>query len=135
MSLRIPGVLAALGGFAWVLKTAMMWANGGTEGSSGVVGLLFEIGIVCIAMAGSVRVWFLVPSTKARWRILAVLVFLVGLVLMIDLPILIGWQVLGHVWIAEELGIILTALVALGAGVHWLFRGFGRTNAAPNAVR
>jgi hypothetical protein len=135
MRLRIPGVLAALGGLAWILKTAMMWANGGTEGSSGVVGLLFEIGIICIAMAGSVRVWFLVHTTKVWWRILAVLVFLVGLVLMIDLPILIGWQVLGHVWIAEELGIIIAALVALGAGIRWLLLGFGRASAAPNAVR
>jgi hypothetical protein len=55
---------------------------------------------------------------------------LVVLVLIVDLPILIGWQLFGHVWISEELGIILTALIALGLGTQWLLHGFPDNHSA-----
>ncbi|GAA2199898.1 hypothetical protein GCM10009849_18160 [Sinomonas flava] len=135
MSLRVSGALAVIGGLAWLLKVALMWANGGTESTTGIVGFLFLVGITCIAMAGSVRAWFFSPSAKVWRRILAILAFLVALVLMVDLPILAGWQIFGRVWIAEELGIILTAFLALGVGARWLVRGFGtKAAAAPEAV-
>ena len=134
-TVRISGALAVIGGLVWLAKVALIWANGGTETTGGVVGLLFLMGGMCLALAGGLRAWFLVHDAQVWRRVLASLAFLALLILMVDLPILIGWQIFGTVWIADELGIILTALLALGCGARWMIRGPGTKDAVPKAVR
>jgi hypothetical protein len=130
MFFRISGALAVIGGLAWLAKVALIWANGGTGTTGGAVGLLFLTGGTCIVLAGGLRAWYLAGNAKVWRRVLASLAFVVVLILMVDLPILIGWQIFGRVWVAEELGIILTALLALGVGAYWIIRGFGMRDAA-----
>lgn len=120
--------LALVGGLAWTLKFALVWMNGGTETTHGIVGILFLVDAISLALAGGVRAWCLPDPAKVWPRILAALAFLAALVLSVNLPILIGWQLWEHVWIAEELGVILTALTAVGLGTKWLVRGFPYNN-------
>jgi hypothetical protein len=124
---RYSGALALVGGLVWIIKVALIWMNGGTGTTGGVVGILFITGAMSLGISGGIRAWYL-PSTLKIWpRALASAAFLAVLVLMVDLPILIGWQLFGNIWIAEELGIILTALIAVGLGTQWLLRGFPTT--------
>jgi hypothetical protein len=50
---------------------------------------------------------------------------------MVDLPILVGWQLFGDSWLAEEVGIVLTAVLSLVLGVRWIAVGFGKASASP----
>lgn len=127
---RYSGALAVVGGVAWILKVALIWMNGGTETTSGVIGILFITGAMSLAVAGGIRAWYL-PGTLKIWpRVLAAIAFLAVLVLMVDAPILIGWQLFGRIWIAEELGVMLTALIAVGLGTQWVVRGFPHNHSA-----
>lgn len=135
MFFRVSGALAVAGGLAWLAKVALIWANGGTETTTGMVAVLFLIGAICLAVAASVRAWYLLGNANTWKRMLMSLAFIAVLILMVDLPILIGWQIFGAVWIAGELGIILTALVGLVLGAHWLIRGFGMKDPAPKAFQ
>jgi hypothetical protein len=127
---RCSGALSVLGGLAWILKFALIWMNGGTETTQGVVGILFVAGAISLALADGVRAWYLPDTAKVWPRILAALAFLAALVLMVNLPILIGWKLWGRLWIAEEVGVILTALIAVGLGIKWLIRGYPYNNSA-----
>jgi hypothetical protein len=66
MIVRISGALAVIGGLAWLAKVALMWANGGTATTGGVVGLLFLAGGMCLALAGGLRACWMIrgPGTK-----------------------------------------------------------------------
>lgn len=94
---RCSGALSVFGGLAWILKAALIWMNGGTETTHGIVGILFVAGALSLALAGGVRAWYLPDTAKVWPRILVALAFLAALVLMVDLPTLIGWQLWGHV--------------------------------------
>ena len=123
MSFRASGVLAVIGGLAWLTKVWLIWMNGGTGTTSGVVGLLFTAGAVCIAVAGGLTAWRLAAGTSPWRRMVALIAACVALLALVDLPILVGWWILGPVWIAEELGILLTSLLAVVAGTYWIVRG------------
>lgn len=116
----ISGALAVLGGLAWIAKIALIWSNGGTETTGGMVGFLFLSGSLSLAVAGILRAWFLAGTRKVWWRILASTASVILLILLVDLPILVGWQIFGTAWIAEELGVILVAVLALGFGAQWI---------------
>jgi hypothetical protein len=127
---RYLSLLFIAGALAWILKTVLIWINGGTNTTGGLVGILFIVGALSLAVASAIRAWYLPRTLKVWPRVLATLASLIVLVLMVDLPILIGWQLFGHTWVAEELGIVLTALVALVIGVRGLFHGFPKSVAA-----
>ena len=50
---------------------------------------------------------------------MAVLVVVVAFVAAVNLPILLGRVLLGRTWLAEEVGILLTAAAALVLGFRW----------------
>jgi hypothetical protein len=119
MTSRIPGLLALVGGAAWLVKVALIWHNGGTNTTEGLVGALFAVGAVAIVLALVTRVW-LVSSRSVRTRLLAIAAVVVGFALAVDLPILLGWVVFGRTWLAEEIGVIMVAVGALVLGVRWM---------------
>ena len=135
MSFRPSGVLAVIGGLAWLSKVWLIWMNGGTGTTSGVVGLLFITGAVCIAVAGGLAAWRLAAGISPWRRMVALIAACFALVALVDLPILVGWWILGPVWIAEELGILLTSLLALAAGAFWIIRGPRDRGAVSTTVR
>ena len=48
MATRVAGALAVLGGVAWLVKFALIWENGGSNTTDGLVGVLFDIGAIGI---------------------------------------------------------------------------------------
>jgi hypothetical protein len=68
----------------------------------------------------AVFAWQLTSSFHPAWRAAAASVALAVLVALVDVPILLGWLVLGHTWSAGEVGILLTALVAAAFGLRAL---------------
>jgi hypothetical protein len=87
---------------------------------SGMVGSLFTTGAVAIALAACLRAWHS-PSANRLWsRVFAVLVALAAVVAAVNLPILVGWQIFGRTWFAEEVGVLVTAPLAMLLGQRWL---------------
>jgi hypothetical protein len=123
MASPIAGVLAVVGGTAWLVKLALIVGNGGTNTTDGLVGVLFDVGGIAILLALVVRAWF-GPIGRLRHRPVAVLAFAVGLFAAINLPIGLGWVLFGRTWMAEELGILLTAVAAIIVGVRWATVGW-----------
>ncbi|HEY0642344.1 MAG TPA: hypothetical protein VGD39_02920 [Nocardioides sp.] len=119
MTSRVTGLLALVGGTAWMVKVALIWENGGTNTTEGLVGALFTVGAVAIVLALAARVW-LVSSRSVSTRLLAVMAVVACFALAVNLPILLGWIVFGRTWLAEEVGVILVAVGALVLGVRWL---------------
>lgn len=68
------------------------------------------------------RAWYLPNSSKVRWRVLSSVMAVLAVVAAVNLPILLAYVVMGKTWLAEETGIILVALLALGFGVMWIKR-------------
>lgn len=125
MASRIAGVLAVVGGAAWLVKFALIWQNGGTNTTEGLVGLLFDVGAIAILLALGVRAWCAPRRGLLRYRPVAVLVVVVAFAAAVNLPILLGWVLLGRTWLAEEVGVLLTAVAVIVLGVRWATCGQG----------
>ena len=123
MAFRIAGVFAVVGAAAWLVKVALIWENGGTNTTDGLVGVLFDIGAIGIALGASIRAWHAPASGVLRHRLVAVLAVLVAFVAAVNVPILLGWVLFGRTWLAEEVGVMLTAVGALVLGVRWVSAG------------
>ena len=123
---RLAGALAVAGGVAWLVKVAMIWENGGSNTTDGLVGALFSAGAVAIALAVILRAWHGPSARRTSHRAFAVIIALVVFVAAVDLSILVGWRIFGRTWFAEEVGLLITAVVGLVLGIRWLRTGFGR---------
>jgi hypothetical protein len=119
MASRIAGVLAVVGGAAWLVKVALIWRNGGTNTTDGLVGVLFDVGAVAILLALAVRAWFVPNRGLLRYRPVALLAALVVFAAAVNVPIVVGWALFGRTWLAEEVGVLLTAVAAVVLGLRW----------------
>ena len=129
MPFRIAGVLAVVGGVAWLVKLALIWQNGGTNTTDGLVGVFFGIGAVGILLAAGIRGWYAPARGILRYRAVALVAVVVSFVAAVNLPILLGWALFGRTWLAEEVGVLLTAVAALVLGTRWVTDGLGRHTA------
>ncbi len=128
MGTRVAGVLAVTGGVAWLAKVALIWRNGGTNTTDGIVGVLFDVGAVAILLALTIRVW--VVPRSLRFKLVAVLAVLLAFVAVVNMPIALGWLLFGQIWLAEEVGVLLTAVSAIVPGLRWAIRGRERGRVA-----
>lgn len=119
MATRVAGVLAIVGGVAWLVKFALIWQNGGTNTTDGLVGVLFDVGAVAILLALGIHAWCAPRQGLLRHRPIAVLVFVVAFAAAVNLPIVLGWVLFGRTWLAEEVGVLLTAVAAVVLGFRW----------------
>jgi len=117
---RPAGLLALAGGLIWIVKTVLIWQNGGTIRFGGTVGLMFMIGAVLLAAATAIWTW---RATRGRSILLRgglLLGALIVLFLAINLPILVGQTLFPGSWLADEVGVILVAVAAIAAaGSSW----------------
>lgn len=94
--------------------------NSSQRPTEGMVGLLFTVGAVAIALGAVAWTWQSRPAAPIFGRVLSVLAAVVAFVAAVNLPILVGWQVFGRSWVAEEVGVVMTALLAVAFGHRWL---------------
>jgi len=83
---QLVGVLALVGGTAWLAKVAIIWANDGKYATEGVAGALMLFGLAAIAVSAMARAWYLPRSPKILWRFLAMAGALPVLVAAVNLP-------------------------------------------------
>lgn len=124
-SLRIPALLAAAGGAAWLAKMTVILATDGRVDSEGAAAVFFVLGAVLLAAGASV-----VTLRLARGRgraavtvaILAspLLFFASFMVLESIAKAVVGDA--GPAWLSDEAGILLTGLVWLATGAIALRR-------------
>ena len=116
-----------LGGVAWLVKFALIWENGGTNTTDGLVGVLFDIGAIGILLAAMVTAWYAPARGPFRHRPVALLAAVLAVAAAVNLPIGLGWLLFGRTWLAEEVGVLLTALAALILGTRWVTAGAVRS--------
>ncbi|HJR39449.1 MAG TPA: hypothetical protein VJ819_13790 [Nocardioidaceae bacterium] len=127
MATRVAGALAVLGGVAWLVKFALIWENGGTNTTDGLVGVLFDIGAIGILLAAMVAAWYAPTRGPLRHRPVALLAAVLAVAAAVNLPIGIGWLLFGRTWLAEEVGVLLTAVAAIVLGTRWVTAGAVRS--------
>lgn len=120
---RLVGALALVGAIAWLAKVMVIWANGGRYATEGVAGALMLVGAAAILTSAMARAWYLPRTPQIGWRVLAMTGTLFALVIAVDLPIPLARAAIGETWHADEVGIVLVAVVALVAGARWIGRG------------
>ena len=80
----------------------------------------------CLAL--TIRVW--VVPRSLRFKLVAVLAVLLAFVAVVNMPIALGWLLFGQIWLAEEVGVLLTAVSAIVLGLRWAIRGRERGRVA-----
>ncbi len=110
---RLARILALAGGSFWIVKTLLIWENGGTNRFGGAVGLMFLIGTVLLASATVLWTWHATRGRSLLMRAGLVFGALIALLLAINLPIIVGQSVLPGSWLADEFGVILVAVAAI----------------------
>jgi len=113
---RPARLLALTGGLIWIVKTVLIWQNGGTNRYGGTVGLLFMIGAVLLAAATVTWTWRATRDRPILARGGLLLGALIVLFLAINLPILVGQALFARSGLADEFGVILVAVAAIAAG-------------------
>ena len=110
---RLARILALTGGLLWIVKTLLIWENGGTNTIGGAIGPMFLIGAVLLASATVLWTWRATRGRSLLMRAGLLLGALIALLLAINLPILVGQSVLPGSWLAGEFGVILVAVAAI----------------------
>ncbi|MBF8289865.1 MAG: hypothetical protein HW391_833 [Chloroflexi bacterium] len=111
----MSSVLAAIGGVCWIVKTLLIWANGGTSTTDGVVGLLFLTGFASLAGAVGLWAWDATTGRAVALRSAATVCAVAGLFVAVNIPILIGYALIPGSWLAEEIGVVAVAILAIFA--------------------
>lgn len=111
----IIAALAAAGGACWMAKTVLIWSNGGTSTTGGSVGSHFLTGTALLAISVALWAWVVTAGRAVAVRILAVGCAWVGLFFAVNLPILVGYALIPGSWLAEEVGVIIVAGLAIVA--------------------
>ena len=117
-ALRVAMWAWLVAGVVWLVKVVLIAENGGSDTSGGLVGVAFFIGVVALVVAGAASGFVLLRRRKS-WLgyvglVLGVVVTLVGFVV---LEGVLKEIVPADGWFEGEVGIVGTAIVALGLGV------------------
>jgi hypothetical protein len=128
----VTGAVCALG---WLVKTALIAANGGTNTDEGLVALCYLVGltgwILLGASTGALLVARLTGGTSARARVLVVVGAVAGAVL--AFPLMVAAVGLGQAsypgsgWMEDELGLLCLGILA-GLGAASARRAVPRTS-------
>lgn len=122
-SLLIAGILGVVAGLAWLVKVGLIYANGGTNTSSGPVAAMYLVGFIGLLLAAGAGGWALLAGRPAWQRALGAIA---GLVLAFGATQVVDTVAKGIYrqdgWFRGEVSILLLALVALALGSWALWR-------------
>jgi len=125
---RIASIAAVVGGVGWLVKVALIWANGGANTDGGLVGVMYLLGLLGLVLALGAAGYTLV-ETAPVWLRAVVVVATPLLVFMV-------WQMVDQAikalyttenWLQGELSVLLAGVLALVLGV-WGFRRHRHTS-------
>ena len=117
-ALRIAMWAWLVAGVVWLVKVGLIAENGGTDTTGGLVGVAFFAGVVALVVAGAATGFVLLRRLRG-W--LGYVGLLLGVVVTVA-GFLVIEGVLKEIvhtegWFEGEVGIVGTAIVALGLGV------------------
>jgi hypothetical protein len=117
ISTRLFVAASAACGTAWLLKTAVIAANGGSRTSGGVIGVLWATGTVCLMVAAAAGTMSLLRRRPTWLRVLAGLAAIpLSFTLLSVIDALVKAVYPGSGWFHDELSLVLVgALMAGGA--------------------
>lgn len=124
MSVSKIGFIAAMaGGAVWLAKVALIWGNGGTNTGDGLVAVAFFIGfagLLVALLAGG----YSVVTTAPIWlrAVVSVCATLLGLMLFTIMDDAAKGVYSSEGWLRDEIGILITASIALVVGVVGVIR-------------
>lgn len=128
---RVASVAGVLGGVSWLAKVGLIWANGGTNTDEGIVAVLYLAGLLVLAIA-ALAAGYAVVTTAPIWLRVVVSVATLALFWILYSVIDSAAQAMysGGGWLDDELGIVVTAVLALLVGLVALARR-DRTTSRP----
>ena len=115
---KICFIAAIAGGAVWLAKVALIWGNGGTNTGDGLVAVAFFIGfagLLVALLAGG----YSVVTTAPIWlrAVVSVCATLLGLMLFTIMDDAVKGVYSSDGWLRDELGIVITASIAVMVGV------------------
>lgn len=127
---RVASTAAVVAGLGWFGQVAVVWADGGDNTRTGLVAILYFIGLAGAVVALAAAGYTLVERAPVWLRgVVAVATPLLVLMVwsLVDAPIravyptVLSGVLPGGTWLREELSVLLAAAVAIVLGV-WGFR-------------
>lgn len=120
---RFAAFAALVCGGAWLVKVALIAGNGGSNTDTGMVAAAYLIGLSAAAVA-LLAGGYTVVRTAPSWlrAVVSVATLMLGAVLFSAVDTLAKTVYAGEGWVRDEIGIAVSALVALGFGVLGLRR-------------
>lgn len=130
-SSKIASFAALVGGVAWLVKVALIWANGGENTDGGPVAACYFLGLVVLAVALLAGGYTTVATAPAWLRlVVSVATVLLGWIIFTSIGSAAQGVYTADTWLRDELGIMISALLALlGATI-----GFARIRATAPAA-
>lgn len=120
---RIASVAAVVGGVGWLVKVALIWANGGENTDTGLVAVMYFVGLLGVVVATGAAAYTLVEKAPV-WLRAVVVVATPLLVMMVWMMLDAGIKAVYTTenWLQGEINILLAAAIALALGVWGLRR-------------
>jgi len=120
---KVGFIAAVLGGAVWLGKVALIWGNGGTNTGDGLVAVAFFIGFAGLLVALLAGGYSLVTTAPIWLRaVVSVCATLLGLMLFTIIDDAVKGVYSSEGWLRDELGILITASIALVVGVAGVIR-------------
>ncbi len=131
---KIASVAALVGGVAWLAKVALIWGNGGENIDGGLVAAGYLLGLAFLVVALLAGGYSTVATAPGWLRgVVSVAVLLLGWIIFASIDTAAKGAYSGDGWMRDELGILVSAALALVAATVGLLRVRATAPAHPPA--
>lgn len=119
-TISLLATLLAIGGVAWLVKVALIAANGGENTTEGIVAVFFFIGAFGLLVGSSSLGLWLARTRPVIVRVLAAILAITFFWLTFGLIDEAMQSIVGSAgpqWVQDEMGIVVTAIIWLAIGL------------------